>query len=158
LAGWPATEITRATVKDRKQLPQVNFIAEARQCKCCGGSLHVQKSKKRIVFTIETGPIMAREIRKVCSMDSSHPVETSESLLQLVPFGQRYGYDLIVWVGTARYLRNLQRKEIRAELFQEKGIILSDGSISEVCDRFLLYLEELHISCAPALRNLFKIT
>lgn len=84
-------------------------------------------------------------------MDSSHPVETSESLLQLVPFGQRYGYDLIVWVGTARYLRNLQRKEIRAELFQEKGIILSDGSISEVCDRFLLYLEELHISCAPAL-------
>lgn len=34
----------------------------------------------------------------------------------------------------------------------EKNIILSDGSISEVCDRFLLYFEALHVSCAPALR------
>jgi hypothetical protein len=114
--------------------------------------LRVQKSKKRIVSTIETGAILAREIRKVCSKDSSHPVETSEALSQLVPCGQRYGYDLIVWIGMARYHRNLQRKEIRAELFRKKDIILSGGSISEVCDRFLLYFEALHVSCAPDLR------
>lgn len=152
MAGWLATEITRATVKNGNRLPQVHFIAEASQCRHCGGSLRVQKSKKRIVSTIETGTIQAREIRKVCFMDSSHPVETSETLSQMVPCGQRYGYDLIVWVGVARYLRNLQRKEIRAELFQKKGIILSDGSISEVCDRFLLYFEALHITRAPTLR------
>ena len=70
----------------------------------------------------------------------------------MVPSGQRYGYDLIVWIGMARYHRNLQRKEIRTELLLEKDIILSDGSTSEVCDRFLLYFEALHVSCAPELR------
>ena len=95
LAGWPTTEIMRATVKNGNHLPQVDFIAEVKQCQRCGGNLRVQKSKKRIVSTIETGTIQAREIRKVCSMDSSHSVETSETLSQLVPCGQRYGYDLI---------------------------------------------------------------
>jgi len=152
LAGWSASEVTRATVINGNRLPQVDFIAEAPQCSRCGGSLRVQKSKKRIVSTIETGTVQIREIRKICSNDSSHPVEISEALSQMVPSGQRYGYDLIVWIGMARYHRNLQREEIRTELLLEKGIILSDGSISEVCDRFLLYFEALHVSCAPALR------
>lgn len=112
----------------------------------------MQKSKKRIVTTMETGTIQARENRKVCSVDLSHPIETSEALAQIVPAGQRYGYDLIVAVGTARYLRNMQRQEIRAELFREKNITLSTGTISNLCDRFLLYLEALHLHCAPTLR------
>jgi len=152
LAGWSATEITRTTVTNGSRLPQVDFVAEAGHCWHCGSRLRVQKSKKRIVSTIETGTILAREIRKVCSKDSSHPVETSEALSRMVPRGQRYGYDLIVWAGLARYHRNLQRKEIRAELLQKKDIILSDGSISEICDRFLLYVEALHVSCIPELR------
>jgi hypothetical protein len=152
LAGWLATEIIRATVKNGNHYPQVDFIAESKQCQRCGGNLRVQKSKKRIVSTIETGTIQVREIRKVCSQDSSHPVETSETLSRMVPCGQRYGYDLIVWIGVGRYLRNLQRQEIRTELFRQKGIILSDGSISEICNRFLLYFEALHITCAPTLR------
>lgn len=85
-------------------------------------------------------------------MNSSHPVESSAVLSQMVPCGQRYGYDLIIWVGMARYLRNQQRQEIRAALFKEKGIIISEGSISELCDRFLLYFKMLHITRAPALR------
>jgi len=152
LAGRSGPEATRAAVINGNRLPQVDFIAEAPRCRHCGGQLRVQKSKKRIVSTIETGTIQIREIRKVCSKDSSHPVEISEELSQKVPSGQRYGYDLIVWIGMARYHRNLQRKEIRTELFLEKDISLSDGSISEVCDRFLLYFEALHVSCAPALR------
>lgn len=112
----------------------------------------MQKSKKRIVTTIETGTIQAREIRKVCSNDLSHPVETSGTLAQMVPAGQRYGYDLIVAVGMARYLRNMQREEIRTELLCKKDIILSTGTISQLCDRFLLYLEALHLNRASALR------
>ncbi len=152
MAGWSTPEVTRATIINGNRLPQVDFIAEAVQCRHCGGSLRVQKSKKRIVSTIETGTIQVREIRKVCSQDSSHPVEISEALSQIVPSRQRYGCDLIVWIGMARYHRNLQRKEIRTELLLEQDIILSDGSISEVCDRFLLYFEALHVSYAPALR------
>ncbi len=70
----------------------------------------------------------------------------------MVPAGQRYGYDLIVAVGVARYLRNMQREENRIELLHEKDIILSTGTISQLCDRFLLDLEALHLNCASALR------
>ncbi len=107
-----------ATVINRNRLPQVDFIARASLCLSYAESLRVQKRKRRIVSTLETGTVQIREIRKI----SSHPVEISEALSRLVPSGQRYGYDLIVWIGMARYLRNLRRKEIRAELLHEKTL------------------------------------
>ena len=66
----------------------------------------------------------------------------------LVPSGQLYGYDLIVQVGLARYLHLRQREEIRSELVRQ-GILLSTGSISALCDRFLAALEALHWERAP---------
>ena len=70
---------------------------------------------------------------------------------QVVP-RQRYGYDLIVHVGCARYLENKQRGEIQAELYRQRGIALSTGSLSSLCDRFLTYLEALHLARVPQLR------
>ena len=68
----------------------------------CGAILHLQKSKRRIVTTLEVGTFQAKEVRKVCRVDRSHPVIVSERLARLVPRGQGYGYDLIVQVGLAR--------------------------------------------------------
>jgi hypothetical protein len=129
----------------------VNFVADAEHCPVCGGILHAQKSKRRLVTTLEVGSIQAREVRKICSVDSSHPVMVSERLSRLVPHGQGYGYDLIAQVGLARYLRNLQRAEIRAELLHENGIVVSMGTISNLCDRFLKLLDRLHHYRVPAL-------
>ncbi len=118
----------------------------------CGDPLQVQKSKHRHIVTLETGAFRAREVRKRCRSDKSHPIMISEQLYRLVPPGQGYGFDLIVQVGLARYLRNLQREEIRTELLDENGIVLSDGTVSNLCDRFLSYLEALHRTRTPALR------
>ena len=150
-AGWSATEIARVANAD-DVLTRVDFVAEAEQCRHCGGALQIQKSKTRMLSTLETGTVQVREIRKRCALNLSHPVEVSERLAQLVPRHQQYGYDLIVAVGLARYHRNLQRQEIRAELRFERGIDLSTGSISELCNRFLHYLEALHQRHTPALR------
>ena len=150
-AGWSGSEIARAANVDGA-LAQVEFIPEAEQCRHCGGVLQVQKSKTRILSTLETGTVQVREIRKRCSSSPSHPVEVSARLAQLAPRHQRFGYDLIVAVGLARYHRHLQRQEIRAELRLEHGIVLSTGSISELCNRFLQYLEALHRRHTPALR------
>ena len=65
----------------------------------------------------------------------------------------RYAYDLIVHVGLARNFRGKQREEIRAELYRERGFRLSDGSISNPCGRFLVYIEALHLGRAPELRR-----
>ena len=129
----------------------MDFVAEAEQCRHCGAALQAQKSKTRTLTTLATGTIQAREIRKHCVRCPSRPVAVSEALAALAPRQQRYGYDLIAWVGLARYHRNRQRQEIRAELLQQ-GIRLSDGSLSALCDRFLLALQALHQRRAPALR------
>lgn len=149
LAGWSAAERIRAAMGG--QLPCIDFVAEAQQCPVCGDDLHVQKSKRRRVSTLAAGVFEAREIRKQCRSDRSHPVMVSERLTRLAPAGQGYGYDLIVQVGLARYLRNLQREEIRAELLREQGIVISDGTVSHLCDHFLTALEALHLKRTPVL-------
>lgn len=76
----------------------------------------------------------------------------SDALARIVRPRQRFGYDLVVYVGLSRYLRRKQREEIRAELFRKRGITLSAGSVSNLCDRFLLYLEALHLVRSPDLK------
>jgi len=152
LAGWSCAEVARTTAGDSGAAPCVDFVTDAEHCPLCGALLHLQKSKRRSVTTLEVGTFQAREVRKVCRADRAHPVIVSEMLAGLVPRGQGYGYDLIVQVGLARYLRNLQREEIRAELLRENGIVVSEGTITNLCDRFLKYLERLHHRRVPALR------
>jgi len=77
----------------------------------------------------------------------------SEALAHAVPRHQRYGYDLIVHVGLARYLGGRQRAEIRADLARQRGIWLSDATVSNLCDRFLARLEALHLRRVAHLRT-----
>lgn len=110
------------------------------------------RSKRRTVVTYAEGVFEAWEFQKECSLDPSHPVMKPEALCRIVRPRQRFAYDLIVYVGLARYLRRKQRDEIRDELFRERGIRLSAGTISNLCDRFLLYLEVLHLVRSPYLK------
>lgn len=134
-------------------LPCVEFVAEAQRCAICEQPLQVQKSRQREVFTLEGGAFVAREVLKRCGGDESHPVVGSEALSHLVKPAQRYGYDVLVHVGLARYLRGKQRIEICDELRQHRGLELSEASISNLCDRFLSDFEALHMSRIPCLRE-----
>src|SRR5207302_950910 len=60
--------------------------------------------------------------------------------------------DLLVYVGCQRFVHYRQREEIRAELKEQYGIVLSTGEISALGRRFLVYLEALHQKQSPALR------
>ncbi|MBU1669923.1 MAG: DUF2924 domain-containing protein [Actinobacteria bacterium] len=110
------------------------------------------KTRTRTVITLAEGGFEAREVLKRCDRDALCPVVVSDELRHLVPLCQRYGYDLIVHVGLARYLDNRRRQQIRAELSDDHGIDLSEATISNLCDRFLLGLERLHLHRAPELR------
>ncbi len=133
-------------------LPIVHFVAEAQRCPLCDGALKVYKSRSRQVVTFKAGSFLATETLMQCAGDPNHPVMRSNTLGQLVAHRQRFGYDLVVEVGCARYLENKQRSEIRADLYQRRGIELASGSISHLCDRFLIHLEALHLARAPQLR------
>ena len=102
-------------------------------------------------MTVGQGTFEAREVLKHCGREDC-PVVVSKALSEIVPSGQRYGWDLIVHVGMARYLSGMQRKEIRVELRELHGIKVSLTTISNLCDRFLVAFEKLHEHRAPALR------
>jgi len=98
----------------------------------------------------------AVEVQKKCSVDSFHSVMKSEALARIVRPRQRFGYDLIVYVGLMRYLKKKQREEICEELFRKRAIKLSAGTVSNLCDRFLLYLEALHLVRSPYLKAVMQ--
>ena len=147
--GWPPERVERA-LQGPLDLPQLDFPAEDRDCPACGCPLLSCKSRTRILSTLATGTFRARERLRRCPRCTSAP-HASQQLAALAPPGQRYGYDLIAWVGLQRYHHLRQRSEIREGLARRR-IRLSDGSVSALCDRFLHLLGCLHQRCAPALR------
>jgi hypothetical protein len=134
-------------------LPRVDFISEAQNCVICKSHLKTQKSTTRIMSTLETGTFQCREVIKECTKDSSHPTVHSEALAKIIKPRHSCGYDIMVDVGLLRYLYGKQREEIRTELYHKIGRILSDGNITNLCDRFLNYLETLHEIKSPYLRE-----
>ena len=101
--GRPADSMARARQGEQGVL-HVDFRAEAQRCPRCGAALRTQKSKTRTISALATGTIRAREIRKCCGRCPSQPAAVSAQLARLAPPGQRYGYDLIAWVGLQRYI------------------------------------------------------
>lgn len=94
----------------------------------------------------------AVEVQKKCSVAPFHSLIKSEALARIVRPRQRFGYDLIVHVGLLRYLKRKQREEICDDLFRKRSIKLSAGTVSNLCNRFLLYLEALHLVRSPHLK------
>ena len=144
--------MARAT-SEAGDAPGIEFVAEAERCPVCNGALKVYKSRSRRVITLAAGSFRAIETLKRCGEEYSHPVMGSNALARQVLPRQRYGYDLIVHVGCARYLQNKQRAEIQVELYRQRGIELSAGSLSYLCDRFLTHLEALHLARVAQLRS-----
>lgn len=130
----------------------LDFPAEAGPCPRCGGPQGVLKTRRRRILTLAHGEFVSRETVRGCSSGPPCTTHGSHRLAALVPSGQRYGYDLIVWVALRRYRDRRQRREIQAELAREHGLSLSTGTLSALCDRFVRRLAALHRLRSPALR------
>jgi len=149
LIGWEPSRTDRVLGHPAT----LDFPAEDVACARCGSSATVYKTTRRTVVTLAQGRIEAREIQRICRGHPEPQVQRSRVLAELVPRGQRYGYDLITRVGCLRFLELCQRREIRARLSIRHGIELSEGTISALSDRFLLHLGALHRDRVAALRQ-----
>ncbi len=118
--------------------------------------MHVQKTLQRQAVTLAHGRFRVREVVYVCQdrceREGALVTRRAPVLTELVPPKSTVGYDLLVYVGIERFVGHRQREEIRATLAQEHGLHLSSGEISELGQRFVIYLEALHRDSAPALR------
>jgi hypothetical protein len=110
------------------------------------------------VATLRHGEFVAWETVRICASGCRHAsgqlvVLRNEAVARHVPSGAVYGYDIEVHVGLERFVRHRQREEIRRDLQEKHGIVLSTGEISNLANRFLRHLQELHTIRAPAIRT-----
>jgi len=126
-------------------------------CPVCGGPTRVQKTVGRHGKTLEHGEFEARASVHACAGECRHPpghrvTQRAVSLTKCIEPGRVIGYDVMVFVGLARFVEHCQREEIRAALEREHGLRISSGEISVLAARFADHLEALHHARATALR------
>ncbi len=93
------------------------------------------------MYTLDIGGFRSREFILKCSCDNS--IYVSEELQSLVPYKCTYGFDVMVHVGRALFLRSLSDQEIKEEL-HEKNVPIADNEISYLGKKFIIYLAIAH--------------
>jgi hypothetical protein len=135
---------------------QVTVVEPPGPCGVCGGVQRVQKTVTRQGATLEHGRFVARETVYVCAagcrVGAARVTHRARALSQRLPPRATVGYDVIAYIGRARFVDFRQREEIRTALAQEHGLLLSAGEVSTLSRRFLGYLAALHEARAPDLR------
>lgn len=131
--------------------PFLNFHPEIQNCPVCNSTLHVQKSANpKTVVTMDIGAFLAKET--VLSCPHGHGSFRSEQLRNLVPKGGTFGFDVIVEVGFALFVRCRSNQEIMVEL-AAKNVFISEREISFLGRKFIIYLALAHRESQPVLRE-----
>jgi hypothetical protein len=119
--------------------------------------MRVQKTHPHGGQTIMHGAFEVNETVHMCKagcrhLSGHHATRRAASVVELLQPRSTVGYDVMVFVGTQRFLAHRQREEIRTTLETEHGVSLSTGTISEQAARFLVYFRRLHEAHRPELR------
>ena len=125
--------------------PIIVFGPKEKRCPDCGVQLKVLKTRTRQVVTLHIGPFRARELVLVC--DKCRQTFASEELSHLVAPSCNFGYDVMVYVGKALFLRHRSAPEICAEL-GAINIRISPSQVGALGKKFIIYLATVHRQCA----------
>lgn len=120
--------------------PTLRFEPPQKVC-ACGGRLTIQKTRRRTLATLEIGEWVAQEVRLHC--ENCGTVYGADDLQTLAPPRWKFGYDVLVFVGRAWFLRCCSETQIQQEL-AEKNMRISTSEIELLAQRFVLYLAVAH--------------
>lgn len=124
-------------------------------CPDCRAPLQVYKTQCRTVQTLPLGCFSAHETLLHCERCPNDTLYGAESLSQLVPAGCTFGYDVLVFVGRALFLRQRRAEEIIAEL-QAHQVRLSPSEVGYLGKKFVVYLALAHRQSAPRLQQAMR--
>ncbi|MCP4343079.1 MAG: transposase [Desulfobulbaceae bacterium] len=116
--------------------------------------MKVQKTHPRMVTTLHIGKFYARETILECGKCDCKC--RSEQLCNLVPPGANFGYDVLVYVGEALYIRHRSEEEVVAEL-HEKNIQISPRGVSLLGRKFIVYLAIAHGRCSDDITKAMRL-
>jgi hypothetical protein len=128
----------------------VEFGPEQEDCPHCRKSLKVLKTKGRNVVTLHIGRFSAQETIGTCK--GCRRTYGSRELTRLVPPGGNFGYDILVHVGRALFLRHRRSQEISDELAAQ-NVRISPSEVEYLAKKFIVYLAIAHRQAAPAIKE-----
>lgn len=131
------------------------FCSSRTHCPRCRAPLQVYKTVQRTVRTLHVGSFRAHETLRRCGRCDHSTVYTSAELDRLAPAGCTVGYDVLVWVGKALFLRNRRPEEIVQEL-SAHHVSLSASEVGYLGRKFVVYLALAHRQAAPRLRRAMR--
>lgn len=131
-----------------KKEPLVYFRDAQRICSTCSGTLKVRKSRRKKVYTFHLGGFISNETITECQNHNCPDSRQygSNELGALVPFRCKFGYDVIVYIGYAMFLRHRQGEEIIQEV-ADKNVAVSLNEVYYLAKKFIVYLAALHNMC-----------
>ena len=132
----------------------MEFRPEQEDCPHCRKPLKVLKTKGRGVVTLHIGRFNAQETIRIC--DGCRRTYGSQELARLVPPGCNFGYDLLVHVGQALFLRHRRSQEISDELAAQ-NVRISPSEVEYLAKKFIVYLAMAHRQAAPAIQQAMHV-
>ena len=132
----------------------MEFRPEQEDCPHCRKPLKVLKTKGRGVVTLHIGRFNAQETIRIC--DRCRRTYGSQELARLVPPGCNFGYDLLVHVGQALFLRHRRSQEISDELAAQ-NVRISPSEVEYLAKKFIVYLAMAHRQAAPAIQQAMHV-
>ena len=132
-------------------MPTVSFAPKVSHCTSCNTALHVKKTRSPQTATLHIGTFQAHETILYCPACDTQYV--SEELLKLKPSRSRFGYDVLIYVGKAMFLRCRNEQEIEQEL-QARNVFISAREVTYLAMRFVVYLWLAHKDSRQKLKSL----
>ena len=131
-----------------KQRPTIHFYPQL-----TGGDLKVLKSCEKNVVTLDIGAFRAREtILQGCDDTVYH----SRQLRTLTPYRATFGYDVLVHVGHALFVRCQSEQQIIEDLGR-KNVLISQREIGFLGKKFIAYLAIAHQQSRQRLKQVMAL-
>jgi hypothetical protein len=131
-------------------MPTLPFYPEVDRCPHCGSKLGTQKTRERTIVTLDIGAFVAKETVRQCPREQT--LFVSPELRALAPPKCRFGFDVLVHVGRARFVRGRNAREIAAEL-AAKNVFVSPREIGYLAQKFVTYVALAHRQAREQLRR-----
>jgi hypothetical protein len=136
--------------------PTLPFRSAQTTCPDCHAPLQVYKTRTKTVQTLHLGWFTAHETLLHCGHCSNPTIHGAEALSRLVPCGCSFGYDVLVFVGKALFLRHRRAEDIIEEL-RARHVRISPSEVEYLAKKFVVCLALVHRSSAPDLKKVMQL-
>lgn len=151
-------EANRQQLETVSKLPAkatYNFDREILYSETTNQNLTIRKTLNRTVISLNFSKFQAREVVREEKKKNSTIVHHSPELLNIVPKGSCYAYDLIAYVGRRTYLDGMKLEQVQQELISQNSPNIPFSSLYEAQLKFLFYFGERHHQMEPVLKDYF---